>query len=94
MNLFGKKRPWVTLRYEEPFIPENYTEDGVKSGAKLENHIASSRDLYTIFKATLDLGLEDFLKWLDTHNQELDDTTFVVNTDDGNALDDLHRHNT
>ena len=93
MNLFGKKRPWVTLRYEEPFIPENYTEDGVKSGAKLENHIASSRDLYTIFKATLDLGLEDFLKWLDTHSQQLDDTTFVVNTDDGNALDDLHRHN-
>ena len=92
MKLFHKRKPWITLRYDEQFIPENYSETGVESGAKLENHIASSKDLYTIFKATLDLGLNEFLKWLDTHSQQLDDTTFVVNTDDGNALDDLRRH--
>ena len=93
MKWFPKRKPWVSLRHEEEFIPENYSETGVESGAKLEDHIASSRDLYKIFKATLDLGLSDFLKWLDSHSQELDDTTFVVNTDDGNALDDLRRHN-
>ncbi len=93
MTLFKRNRPWVSLRYDADFSPENYSEDGVESGAKLENHIASSKDLYKIFKATLDLGLGDFLKWLDRHSQELDDTTFVVNTDDGNALDDLRRHN-
>ena len=92
MTLFKRNRPWVSLRYDADFSPENYSEDGVESGAKLENHIASSKDLYKIFKATLDLGLGDFLKWLDRHSQELDDTTFVVNTDDGNALDDLRRH--
>ncbi len=93
MTLFKRNRPWVSLRYDADFSPDNYSEDGVESGAKLENHIASSKDLYKIFKATLDLGLGDFLKWLDSHSQELDDTTFVVNTDDGNALDDLRRHN-
>ena len=93
MKFFFKRKPWVSLRYDEQFIPENYSETGVESGAKLENHIASSKDLYSIFKATLDLGLNEFLKWLDTHSQQLEDTTFVVNTDDGNALDDLRRHN-
>ena len=92
MSLFKRDKPWVSLLYDEDFIPENYSEEGVQSGAKLEHHIASSRDLYTIFKATLDLGLNDFLKWLDDHSQGLDDSTFVVNTDDGNALDDLRRH--
>ena len=62
MKFFFKRKPWVSLRYDEQFIPENYSETGVESGAKLENHIASSKDLYKIFKATLDLGLGDFLK--------------------------------
>ena len=93
MTLFKRNRPWVSLRYDADFSPDNYSEDGVESGAKLENHIASSKDLYKIFQATLDLGLGDFLKWLDSHSQALDDSTFVVNTDDGNALDDLRRHN-
>ena len=92
MKLFNRKRPWITLRYDADFIPENYSEEGVESGAKLDNHIASSKDLYKIFKATLDLGVGEFLHWLDTNSQALDDSTFVVNTDDGNALDDLRRH--
>ena len=92
MKLFRKNRPWVPLQFEEQFIPENYSETGVESGAKLKDHVTANRDLMTIFGATLDLGLNDFLGWLDRHSGELDPTTFVVNTDDGNALDDLRRH--
>ena len=32
MSLFKRKKPWVTLQYEEQFIPENYSETGVESG--------------------------------------------------------------
>ena len=85
MKLFRKNRPWVPLQFEEQFIPENYSETGVESGAKLKDHVTANRDLMTIFGATLDLGLNDFLAWLDKHSAELDPTTFVVNTDDGNA---------
>ena len=93
MKLFHRDTPWITLRYDdEQFIPQNWTEDGVDSGAKLEDHFIANQDLKTIFEATLDLGLNDFLAWLDNHSQGLDDSTFVVNTDDGNALDDLRRH--
>ena len=92
MKLFRKNRPWVNLQYDEQFIPENYSETGVESGAKLKDHVTANRDLKIIFGATLNLGLKDFLGWLDSHSAELDPTTFVVNTDDGNALDDLRRH--
>ena len=92
MKIFKRHRPWVTLQNEEQFIPENYSETGVESGAKLKDHITANQDLKTIFSATLDLGLTDFLAWLDEHSSELEETTFIVNTDDGNALDDLRRH--
>ena len=93
MKLFHRNKPWVTLQYdEEQYIPLNWTEDGVETGAKLEDHIASSKDLYKIFKATQDLDRDQFVDWLEHHSQGLDDSTFVVNTDDGNALNDLRRH--
>ena len=62
MRLFKRKGPWVSLRYEEQFIPENYSEKGVERGAKFERHLATNQDLKTIFKATQSLdpkGIED-----------------------------------
>ena len=77
MKLFKRHRPWVTLQNEEQFIPENYSETGVESGAKLKDHITANQDLKTIFGATLDLGLADFLAWLDDHSSELEETTLL-----------------
>ena len=92
MSLFKRKKPWVELQYEEQFIPKNYSEAGVETGAKLEDELVGNVDLDRIFNATKNLATEDFLKWLDAHHEEFDSSTFIVNTDDGNALDTLKGH--
>ena len=79
MKLFNRKNPWVSLQYEEHFIPENYSEPGVKTGAKFERHLATNHDLKAIFKATKEMDVTGIEKWLDAHMEEFDDTTFIVN---------------
>ena len=83
MSLFKRKRPRIALQYEEQFIPENYSEPGVKTGAKFDRHLATNKDLKDIFKATKELDMGDIEKWLDCHMSQFDDSTFVVNTDSG-----------
>lgn len=92
MSLFKRKKPWVTLQYEEQFIPENYSEQGVETGAKFERHLATNQDLKTIFKATKYLDVNGIEEWLDTHMEQFDDSTFIVNTDEGAALEGLKPH--
>ena len=92
MRLFKRKGPWVSLRYEEQFIPENYSEKGVERGAKFERHLATNQDLKTIFKATKSLDPKGIEDWLDEHMNQFEDTTFVVNTDSGASLDGLKPH--
>ena len=92
MRLFKRKKPWVELQQEEQVIPKNYSERGVDTGAKLEEELVGNVDLDRIFNETKSLGTADFLKWLDTHHEEFDSSTFIVNTDDGNALDTLKGH--
>ena len=92
MNLFKRKKPRVTLQYEEQFIPENYSEQGVESGAKFERHLATNRDLKAIFKATKELDVNGIEQWLDAHMEQFDDSTFIVNTDEGAALEGLKPH--
>ncbi len=92
MNLFKRKKPWVTLQYEEQFIPENYSEQGVETGAKFERHLATNHDLKTIFKATKLLDVNGIDEWLDAHMEQFDDSTFIVNTNEGVALDGLKPH--
>ena len=89
MKLFKRKKPLVSLRNEEEFIPENYSEQGVESGAKFEKHLATNHDLKVIFEATRDLDITGFEQWLDSHMEQFDDTTVIVNTDDGSSLDKL-----
>lgn len=92
MSLFKRKKPWVQLQYEEEFVPTNYSEAGVKNGAKLEDEIVGNIDLERIHNATKNLDVSGFLAWLDEHHDSFNDSTFIVNTDDGNALDTLKGH--
>ena len=92
MSIFKRKKPWVTLQYEEQFIPENYSEQGVETGAKFERHLATNQDLKTIFKATKYLDVNGIEEWLDDHMEQFEDSTFIVNTDEGAALEGLKPH--
>ena len=92
MSLFKRRKPWVTLQYDEQFIPENFSEQGVETGAKFERHLATNHDLKAIFKATKGMDVKETEQWLASHMQQFDDTTFIVNTDDGNSLEGLEPH--
>lgn len=92
MSLFKRKKPRVTLRYEEQFIPENWSERGVESGAKFERHLATNHDLKKIFYATKELDMHGIDKWLDEHAEEFDDNTFIVHTDSAESLKGLKAH--
>ena len=92
MSLFKRKKPWVNLQYEEQFIPKNYSERGVETGAKLEDELVGNEDLKRIHNSTKNMNLAEIVDWLDTNQGSFDTSTFVVNTDDGNALDTLKSH--
>ena len=92
MSFFRRKKPWVDLQHEEEFIPKDYSERGVDSGAKLEEELVANEDLAKIFNATKNVDLAGFLEWLDAHHDSFDSSTFIVNTDDGNALETLKGH--
>ena len=87
MKLFKRNKPWVTLQHEEQFIPENYSEQGVDTGAKLEDELIGNVDVQHIHAATKDLNLDDTNAWLEEHLHEFDPNTYLVNTDDGKAFD-------
>ena len=92
MSLFKRKKPWVELQHEEQFIPKDYSERGVETGAKFEDHLVGNEDLKRIFAATEYMDLPTSMAWLEEHHEEFDESTFIVNTDDGNALDTLKGH--
>ena len=92
MKFLKRNKPWVSLQYEEQFIPENYSEQGVETGAKLEHHFTVNQDLKTIFDATREMNLNEINDWLDKHMEQFDDSTFIVNTDSGASLDGLKPH--
>ena len=92
MSLFKRKKPWVELQHEEQFIPKDYSERGVETGAKFEDHLVGNEDLKRIFAATESMDLPSSMAWLEEHHDEFDESTFIVNTDDGNALDTLKGH--
>ena len=92
MIFLKRIKPWVTTRFEEQSIPENYSERGVETGAKIEQHFTVNPDLKTIFEATQEMGINEIDKWLDSHMYQFEDSTFIVNTDQGEALDGLKPH--
>ena len=92
MSLFKRKKPWVELQHEEQFIPKDYSERGVETGAKLEEQMVAYRDLERIHSRTKSMSLAEILAWLDKHHDDFEESTFIVNTDDGNALDTLKNH--
>ena len=92
MSLFKRRAPWVTLQHEEQFIPENYSEQGVDSGAKLEENLIAHPDIQRIHAVVQDMGVDQINAWLESHREELDERTFLVNTDDGKVFDSLKGH--
>jgi hypothetical protein len=50
MKLFKRKKPWVDLQHEEEFIPKNYSERGVETGAKLGEYLVGNEDLKRILQ--------------------------------------------
>ena len=93
MKRTKRKKPWVDLQYEGPLIPKNYSERGVDTGAKFEEHLTGNEDLSRIFNASMRLdNATAFVKWLDENINTFDNSTYIVNTDDGNALDTLRGH--
>ena len=91
MSLF-KRKPWVELQHEEEYITKNYSEAGVDNGAKLEEQLVGNVDLERIHNATKSMALGEIMAWLDKHHEEFDESTFIINTDDGNAIDTLKGH--
>lgn len=83
-----RRRPWVTLQYDA-YTPADYSERGVETGAKLEEQIIGNQDLQQIHWHSLHLSPGEFRAWLKEHVGEFRSDTYVVNTDDGNALDIL-----
>ena len=91
MILFWRKKAWVDLQHEEEFV-QNWSERGVETGAKLEESLVAYEDLARIHARTKSMDLNEILAWLDKHSDEFEESTFIVNTDDGNALDTLKGH--
>ena len=83
-----RRRPWVTLQYDA-YTPADYSERGVETGAKLEEQIVGNHDLQQIHWHSLHLSPGEFCTWLLEHPEGFSADTFVLNTDDGNALDTL-----
>ena len=92
MKLFKRKKPWVDLQYDGPCLPKNYTERGVENGAKLEEQLVGNVDLQWIHAATKKMSLAAATAWMDKNREKFDASTYIVNTDDGNALDTLKGH--
>ena len=92
MKLFNPHKPWVTLQHEEEFIPKNYSERGVATGAKLEESMVAHPDIQRIHAAARGKSVEEINKWIDNHREEFDSQTYVVNTDDGNVFSTLKGH--
>lgn len=86
---FFRRRPWVRLQHEERYIPKNYSEEGVDRGAKLENQIAGNPDLQKVHYACLHMRPKEFSAWLDAEAPNFSASTYLFDTDDGNALEAL-----
>jgi len=86
------RRPFVRYQYEiNPHALQNYTEDGVSTGAKLNIDKVTVPDLVRIITETRNMTLMDIDCWLKTHKDSLEDSTFVVTTDDGHSLEPFKR---
>lgn len=84
------KRRWFERRerpyYYEADVPADYTEHGVEKGAKFDPAAIDNADVVRVFTQTQPLNLDQTFSWLEKHRDELDPSTVVVDTDDGNAL--------
>ena len=92
MSLFNPHKPWVTLQHEEEFIPKNYSETGVSTGAKLEENMIAHRDIQRIHAASQGKNVDQINAWIEEHQGEFNERTYIVNTDDGNVFKFIKGH--
>ena len=83
------RRPLVALQYDPGIIPENYSELGSASGAKLEEQIVGYQDLLRVHWASQHMNRDAFTDWLKENEGKFAPETYIVDTDDGRALDIL-----
>ena len=89
MRFLFRREPWVRLQHEEQFIPKDYSEEGADRGAKLEQQIAGNPDLQKVHYACLHNQPKEFSAWLDAEAPNFSASTYLFDTDDGNALEAL-----
>lgn len=53
-------------------VPENYSEFGVKHGAKLKDSASVDKDVWTILSAVKSCKTPELCPWLDAHQKEFD----------------------
>ena len=92
MKLLHRRRPWVSLRHEDQYIPSDYSERGEKTGAKLEDNMVAHVDINRIHAASRGKSVNQINAWIEEHRSEFDERTYVVNTDDGNVFSTLKGH--
>ena len=92
MKLLHRRRPWVSLRHEDQYIPSDYSERGEKTGAKLEDNMVAHVDINRIHAASRGKSVKQINAWIEEHRSEFDERTYVVNTDDGNVFSTLKGH--
>lgn len=74
-----KNKNFIPLQYESYFIDsDNYSESGVETGAKLDLTQIDNPDVVSFCKETNGLPLRQKLIWVQQHESELSDTTFLV----------------
>ena len=83
------RRPFVALQYDPDIIPVNYSERGSRNGAKLEEEIVGYQDLLRVHWASQHMDRNAFTDWLEDNRKKFDSHTYIVDTDDGKALDIL-----
>lgn len=82
----------IPFQYE-PVIPADYTEKGVDTGSKYQEHEIGDADVRRIFEATQGMSLDESMAWLETHAEEFAASTVVIDTDDGYALEGYRSRN-
>lgn len=82
------KRLRRTFLYELN-VPDDYTEQGVEKGAKIGDGKITNADVLRIYEATRKLSFDEATKWMEEHCGDMDDSILLMDTDDGDKLDNF-----
>lgn len=78
----------IPFQYE-PEVPDDYTEEGVEKGAKVEDGKVDQPDMVRIVSETRDMTLDEVFDWITEHRQEFNPQPRVIDTDNGDEVADM-----